>query len=251
MTAEPPWSPVPAAAAPPAAAERARWLVERMGPHPARRAGLEPAERSGDLGRWWSLCVLLDPRAGGGEERGLRAWRSLEADGLAAPERLAEALPAALAGRLEAAGLGRAERAAAELARGARRLAEGASPDEALRALAGAEDAETLGRALRARAGLGRAAALRFLVPLRSAWPAAAELPLGPAARAAGIHLGWLDEWAEAGLEAASLATLLRRDGEPPPLADVEAALERLGRAACRAGRTARCPLAGACPARA
>ena len=98
--------------------------------------------------------------------------------------------------------------------------------------------------------GVGTATVARFLRPLRHRWPSAWEVPLTPAARAAAVHLGWIDEWADTEGEPGALAAFLRDEVEAPALADVEAALGRLGAAACRRNRTRRCPLEDGCPAR-
>ena len=65
-----------------------------------------------------------------------------------------------------------------------------------LEALAGAADSlEQLGARLASLApGLGGASVSRFLRPLRDIWPTASDLPLDPAAHAAAVHLGWLEE---------------------------------------------------------
>jgi hypothetical protein len=90
----------------------------------------------------------------------------------------------------------------------------------------------------------------RFLRPLRERWPAAREVPLSPAARAAALHLGLLREGEDEEGEPGALRAALLRWPEAPALADAEAALARLGERACLRGRTARCPLGADCPAK-
>jgi hypothetical protein len=139
---------------------------------------------------------------------------------------------------------------AQRLARAGRSLAE--RHGGSLAALAAqAEDLEELGGRLAALAsGVGTATVLRFLRPLRDLWPAAAEIPLEPAARAAAVHLGWLAEGADEEGAPAALRAVLLREPEAPPLADVEAALARLGARSCLRQRPDRCPLGARCPAR-
>ena len=97
--------------------------------------------------------------------------------------------------------------------------------------------------------GIGRATVLRFLRPLRETVGGAREVPLAPAARAAAIHLGWIDESDDEEGEPVSLrARIARDDDDAPPFADVEAALERLGAASCLRGRVKSCPLGAECP---
>jgi hypothetical protein len=101
---------------------------------------------------------------------------------------------------------------------------------------------DALGEGLvRLAPGLGPATVLRFLRPLRGVWADAADTPATPAALAAATCLGWAAEGA---------ATLALPDAAGMRPADLESALERLGAAACRSGRSARCPLAEACPGR-
>ena len=78
---------------------------------------------------------------------------------------------------------------------------------------------------------------------------AAADLPTTAAVLAAGQDLGWIPVTQDAEGAAANLARQAA-DGDRTPARDIEAALERLGRAACLRGRHQRCPLADACPRR-
>jgi hypothetical protein len=121
-----------------------------------------------------------------------------------------------------------------------------------LAALAGGADGlEELASALIALApGIGAATASEFLRPLRERFSAARELPLAPAARAAALHVGLLQDAEDEEGEPGALRAVLAREQPAPALADVEAALTRLGRAACRRGATQRCPLGARCPAR-
>jgi hypothetical protein len=124
--------------------------------------------------------------------------------------------------------------------------------DGTLAALAAESDGlEALGGRLAGLApGFGRAAVVRFLEPLRDHWIAAADLPLAPAARSAAVHLGWIEEWEDTDGAPGALRRALEAETGAPPLADVEAALTRLGQRACLRERTARCPLRDACPRR-
>ena len=70
------------------------------------------------------------------------------------------------------------------------------------------------------------------------------------AARAAALHLGWLAAGEDEAGEPGALRAWLRELPDAPPLADVEAALERLGAAACLREAVARCPLQARCPLR-
>jgi hypothetical protein len=99
--------------------------------------------------------------------------------------------------------------------------------------------------------GIGAARVARFLRPLRDHWPAACEIPLQPAARAAAQHLGLLRDGEDEEGEPGALRAALRRDPASPTLADAEYALERLGARACRRNRVAQCPLGQSCPGRA
>ena len=88
----------------------------------------------------------------------------------------------------------------------------------------------------------------RFLRPLRERWPAAAELPLTPAARAAARHLGWIDASDDLEGEPSALRRALADLGDSLAFSDIESALERLGRRACVRERADRCPLEAICP---
>jgi hypothetical protein len=222
-----------------------RSIVERFGALPAIRLGLDLESPEGRAG--WLLAVALADRSGEPDER---AFLALAAHGLARPAALADCRPERLAGLLAQAARPRAERDAARLLRLARGLRERGG---SLERIAGqAADLAELGEGLvRIAPGFGPAAVLRFLRPLRARWPAAREVPLDPDARAAAVHLGWIAEGSDEEGEPAALAAALASEPEAPPLPDVEAALARLGRAACRRERSQRCPLASDCPRRA
>jgi hypothetical protein len=222
-----------------------RSIVEQFGGLAASRLGLALDAPDGRAG--WLLAAALTTRSGEPDER---AFLALADQGLARPEALAGCEPARLAGLLAGADRNTAERDALRLLRLARGLQERGGSLERLAGEAG--DLTELGEALvRIAPGFGPAAVLRFLRPLRAHWPAAREVPLDPDARAAAVHLGWLLEGADEEGEPASLAAALADAPDPPPLEALEAALARLGRAACRRDRPDRCPLGDACPRRA
>ena len=213
-------------------------LVRRLGPHPCARAGLD-LSRDADAPRWLALALLLSTSAD--EERALAALRAL-------PEPLAGADVAGVVARLARERVPRPEPVAATLVRAARAFDERWGGSLA-RLAAEADDLETLGSRLAALApGVGRATVLRFLRPLRDQQEGAREVPLTPAARAAAIHLGWIAEGDDEEGEPMSLRAAVARDPDAPALADVEAALERLGAASCLRERAARCPLGAECP---
>lgn len=220
-------------------------LVERLGGHPLGVLGLDPGDPQ-DRERWWTAACLLASRAS--ERVAFAACLALAGRGLDRPADLA-ARPADAAAALAEAGLPDPDGMAARLARAAHELATGAG---SLDALAGRADdiADLVGRLARLAPGIGSGAVLRFLRPLRDVWPAAAETPLDAAARAAAVHVGLLGEGEDEEGEPGALRAALAREDAAPPLADAEAALERLGRAACLRGRTGRCPLGDGCPAR-
>jgi hypothetical protein len=224
-----------------------REVVERFGTHAATRLGLDLASEGGPE-RWFVAACLLSGRDP--EATALEAARRLAGAGLDHPAALAPSGAEATAAALDAAGVRRAEEIAARLARASRRLLDRHGGGFGAMA-AEAGSLVELGAAVAALApGVGRATVLRFLRPMREVWPAAAEVPLDPAARAAALHLGWLaDTEDEEGAPAALRRRLLVED-EAPPFADVEAALARLGARACLRGRPERCPLGPACPAR-
>jgi len=223
-------------------------LVDRIGGHPAQALGLD-LDRPGDRNRWFVAACLLAGRAD--EKRALAAFRALDRAQSAGLDQLDGADPQRLCAALENAHLPQPEAVAGRLARAARGLAE--AHGGSLEALAAdAEDLEGLGSRLAGLAsGVGAATVLRFLRPLRDRWPAAREVPLAPAARAAAEHLGLLREGEDAEGEPAALRAVLRDSGDPVALADLEAALERLGARACLRNRPERCPLGDGCPARA
>jgi hypothetical protein len=223
------------------------WIVSRLGGNPVAALGLD-LDREEDRGRWLVAACL---RAGRVDARAAeRAFRRLDAAGFATPAAIAGGDLAAVAGALAEAGYPQPERTAAKLVRAGAALAQ--RHRGSLETLAaGAEGIDDLAARLAGLApGIGAATVAAFLRPLRDRWPAARELPLAPAARAAAVHLGLLAEGEDEEGEPGTLRTALARDPDAPPLADVEAALERLGRRACWRGRTDRCPLGAECPAR-
>lgn len=221
-----------------------RVLVERLGGAAPATLGIDLATPGGPE-RWFVAACVLAERAPAG--RGAAAVEALAARGVLAPEELARRGPDAVRAALEAAGHPRAEPLAHRLVRACRQLGERHQGSFDTLA-AGCEDLEALGQAVAALAtGVGAGTVLRFLRPLRARWSAAGEVPLARDAVRAAIHLGWLGEGDEAG--AATLAARLADEEDPPELAELEGALERLGRRGCRSGDPARCPLGGACPA--
>ncbi len=223
----------------------ARRAVAQLGPHPSTRAGLD-LSRAGDRARWLTLARLLSERVR--EEVALAAFARLAEDPGAAPESLAAAGSARVAAVLARAGLPRAEVVAPVLCRAAAALCDRHRGD--LDALAEPCDGfDPLGSQLATLApGLGAATVLRFLRPLRDAWPAARETPLAEPARAAANHLGLLGESEDLEGEPAALRAACARHVPDLSPIDVEAALERLGALACGAERTERCPFADDCP---
>jgi endonuclease III len=219
-----------------------------MGPHPWKAQG-KALDDERDVGRWLIAACLLS--TGRDEGRTLDAFHALSKAHLDLPTALASAPPGAAAPALEASGIPKAERVAHQLTRACRTLEErhGGSLD----ALAGeSESLEALGRRLAALGpGIGNATILRFLRPLRTRWPAAAELPLAPAAHAAAVHLGWIDASDDLEGEPSALRRALADLGDAPAFSDVESALERLGRRACVRERADRCPMGAICPLRA
>jgi hypothetical protein len=224
-----------------------RRAVAELGPHPAALATLDLAHEDGRA-RWLMLARLLSERAS--EEVVLASFARLAAAPGASFEALAAADPALVAAALEAGGLRRAEPVARVLCRAAAALSD-AYHGDLERLAAGSDGFEDLaGRIAALAPGLGAASVLRFLRPLRDAWPAARETPLAETARAAAVHLGLIAEDDDLEGEPAALrAACARLDPDLAP-SDLEAALERLGARACRAGNVQRCPLADTCPAR-
>jgi endonuclease III len=222
-------------------------LVARLGPHPAALWGLA-LETDAGLARWFVAACLLAPR---GDEAATAAARTALAErGLDAPDGLAQAGPGPVAAALRAASYPKPEITAARLVRACANLA--AQHRGSLSALAaGADGLAELASALMALApGIGSATAAEFLRPLRERFSAAREIPLSAAARAAALHVGLLREGEDEEGEPGALRAALARESPPPALADVEAALGRLGRAACRRAAIRHCPLGARCPAR-
>ena len=221
-------------------------LVARLGPHPARRWGLDLGADDG-LARWLIAACLLAPR--GDEEAAGAARRALAERGLDAPGCLAQAGAQPVAAALIASSYPKPEITAARLVRASASLIE--RHGGRLSALvAGADGLAELGAALLGLApGVGPAAVAEFLRPLRERFAAAREVPLTPAARAAAIHVGLLREGEDEEGEPGALRSVLSQENPAPDLADVEAALNRLGRRACRRGAVGSCPLREGCPA--
>jgi hypothetical protein len=228
-------------------ASAARSVVERLGPHPVTSLALD-LDDDRDLGRWLVAACLL--AASRDEGRALEAFRALGEVDLGSAGALASAPPGAARDVLEAAGQPKPERTAHQLSRACRSLGE--RHGGSLVALAGeSETLEELGRRIAALGpGIGAATLSRFLRPLRERWPAAAELPLAPAARSAAVHLRLIDDGEDLEGEPGALRRALADAPDAPPLADVESALERLGRRACARERGDRCPMGRACPLR-
>jgi hypothetical protein len=224
-----------------------RWIVSRLGGNPVGVLGLD-LDREEDRGRWLVAACLLAGRVD--EAVAVRGFRSLSAADLANPAGIAHAGLAPVERALAAAGTPQPERTAAKLVRACGALIE--RHEGSLDALAaGAEGTEDLAaRLARLAPGIGAATVAVFLRPLRDHWPAAGEVPLSPAARAAAVHVGLLAEGEDEEGEPGALRAALAREPEAPCLADVEAALSRLGQRACLRGRTDRCPLGPDCPAR-
>jgi endonuclease III len=222
-------------------------LVARLGPHPARSWGLDLDTDAG-LARWLVAACLLAPRgdeAAAGSARGELAQRGIDS-----PDALAHASPGSVAAALRAASYPKPEIMAARLVRASANLIERHAGS--LSALAASVDGiEELGAALVALApGVGSATAAELLRPLRDRFAAARETPLAPAARVAALHVGLLRESEDEAGEPGALRAALAREQPIPSLSDVEAALTRLGRRACRRGATQRCPLGPDCPVR-
>jgi len=221
-------------------------LVARLGPHPARVWGLDLGTDAG-LARWLVAACLLAPR---GDEDAAGAARSALAErGLDAPDGLARSGPGPVADALVAARFPKPEITAARLVRASSSLRD-LHAGSLSRLLSSVDGLDEAGAALVALApGLGPATAAEFLRPLRDRFAAAREVPLTSAARAAAVHLGLLRPGEGEDGEPGALRAALAREDPAPALADVEAALTRLGRAACLRNTTGRCPLGLDCPA--
>ena len=239
-------------------------LCDALGRHPVSELALlrEDPETGAalfqdeDLDRWLVLCCLM---GGAADESQLRASVSALADaGLSTPGAIAKSGSLAVEIALTGAKHPRAEADAGLLTRVATSLNERYGGSVAALGRE-ADDLEDLAsRLLGLASGFGRAAVLRLLRPLRDYWPLADEVPLDPRARAAALHLGWLHGAEdEEGAPGALRRHLRGLEVEPQPPAhsathfcDIEAALERLGRAACMRERSERCPLGSRCPRR-
>jgi len=221
-------------------------LVARLGPHPARVWGLDLGTAAG-LGRWLVAACLLAPR---GDEDAAGAARSALAErGLDSPDCLASAGPKSVADALGAAHYPKPEITAARLVRASSSLRD-SHAGSLSRLLSNGDGFDEAGAALVALApGLGPATAAEILRPLRDRFSAAREVPLTTAARAAAVHVGLLRPGEDEEGEPGALRVALAREHPAPALADVEAALTRLGRAACLRNATRRCPLGADCPA--
>jgi hypothetical protein len=225
-----------------------RWIVSRLGSNPAASLGLDP-HRDEDLARWLVAVCLRSGRAGD-EACVERSFRALSEKGLDTPAGVVGLGPRAVEAALLEARHPQAARAAARVARACRALLDdyGGSVE---RLASRADGLDELGARIAALApGLGAASVAAYLRPLRDRWPDAAELPLSPAARAAAVHLGLIDEGQDEEGEPGALRAALGREPDAPDLADVEAALTRLGTRSCLRGRVDRCPLRDECPLR-
>ena len=221
-----------------------RRLVEALGGHPIADLGLD-FEVASDLGRWLLIASLLSGRIE--PARAQRASAHLRECGLLATDRLAKTDPAEVLKPLALAQYPAPAQAAARLVRIARGVEEcGGSLGALARESAGIFE---LGERLtRLAPGLGAATVALFLRPLRDVWPAAGEIPLHPAARAAAVHLGLIAAGEDEDGEPGALRAALRGSADAPSFADVEWALERLGRKSCVRGRAEKCPLKDLCP---
>jgi hypothetical protein len=221
-------------------------LATRFGLHPATTLELElEVAEDRDLGRWLVASILLGGRTP--ETLALDAFRALDQARLSSPLRLAQAGLGEVQHHLERVGVSHSEAVAALLGRVCARLAQRHA--ESIDRLAAEADGleELAGRLAQLGSGFGKAAVFRFLTPLRNRWSAAGDLPTSPAVLAAGQDLGWIPETQDAEGAATSLAAYAAANGGVP-VRDLEAGLEKLGRAACLRGRSDRCPLAAACP---
>lgn len=228
-------------------------LLERLGAHPATRLGLDLDGDDEALGAWLVACVLLGGRTR--EDVALDAFRGLRARGAARPEAVADLGPAALQPLLEAASLPRSEAVAAVLFRVCRGLVRdyAGSVERLARQAESLED--LAGRLARLGSGFGGAGVLRFLTPLRDRWSVARDLPAAPAVGAAAADLGWVADRDDLESVPAAVSRRLRNEARPANVhgkgpRDLEAALDRLGRAACLRERPDRCPLGERCPKR-
>jgi len=212
--------------------ELAKALTQRLGAHPATQLNLD-LESAGGREAWLLAATLLSARAG--EDAVVGLLRTLRGEGLLDAAGILDRADD-MSARLAAGPWRDSRPLAARLLRVAKALVErgGVEP-----IVSEADGLESLGAGIaRLAPGLGTATVLRFLRPLREIWADAAEVPPTPAALRAAVCLGWAAEGAE---------TLSLPSDPGVPAADLEAALERLGTAACRR-RVARCPLAEACP---
>ncbi len=223
-------------------------LVARFGGHHVGDLGIDLEAAEGP-GRWLVAAGLYGGRVDEAVAR--EAARALATAGLADPQQVARARPEALEAALRGTRYPAPEAAARKLWRICHALAE--HDTGSLDALAArCESLDELGARLAALApGFGAASVARFLRPLRDRWIQAREIPLHPAARAAAVHLGLLAEGEDEEGEPGALRAALEDDPATPSLADAEAALTRLGSAACARNRVRRCPLGDACPLRA
>lgn len=231
----------------------AKGLVSRLGAHPATRLGLDLDGDDAQLGAWLVACVLLGGRTR--EDAALAAFGRLRARAAHTPAAACALGPDGLQPLLEASAIPKSEAVAAVLFRVCRGLVrdyEGNVERLARRAESLEDLAARLGRL---GAGFGGAGVMRFLTPLRQRWSLAHDLPASPAVAAAAEHLGLVADRSDVESAPAAIARWLRDEHAPPdvPAAgvrDVEAALDRLGRAACLRERSDRCPLDAACPRR-
>lgn len=229
-----------------------RDLLALLGGHVSSRLGLDLSDPDDPtLGRWLLASALVARNQP--ERAAIAACVALRSAGLFDPESIARA-PADLESLLARAEVAKPEVAARLLVRLATSLLE--RYDGSVSRLASeAEGLEALAGRLAALApGFGRAAVFRYLAPLRGQWHAASDLPLSAAAHAAAVDVLLIDAACDAEGAPAVLARRLAersRGGTPEcALRDLEAALEKLGRAACLRRRAARCPLEAACPRR-
>ena len=219
-----------------------RELVDAVGGSLALQLGLD-LESDEALERWLWGSALAAGR--GGETLAPDAYRALEARDWLGPESLAGAPLVSLADALAAAGVPKADVAAVQL----HALAVSTTETPLARIFAEADDLASLGgRLTRLAPGFGPTAVARFLRPLRDRFPVVDALPLAREAAAAAVHLGWLDADADLEFAPGTLRAAIRDEADPPAFVEIEAALERLGRASCARSRRSRCPLGVRCP---
>ena len=223
-----------------------RRASDRSGRSRARRRSTSRRPSGRRAGSRWRGCSPSAPR-------GARAAAFARCRPIRAPRRSSSPRPAPRAWprALGAAGLRRPRRWRACCVAPRRRCATGYRGDLE-RSRRQCDGLEELGGRLAALApGLGTRDGAALPAPAARAWTAARETPLARAARAAAVHIGLLAEGEDLEGEPAALRAACARHVPDLSPIDVEAALERLGAAACRrASARAGARSAQACPAR-